>query len=211
MKTKENLIPLGTVCKLYNGIKTGDNKRFLSEKKLSKIYKPIVRGKDFSKYSIINQQMYVLFDSEQLWSNCNEEILSVNPKIIIRQTGDTITATIDKEGIYPMDTVHMIYESEIDLISLLGVINSEIFNTLHKSFVPETGKAFAEVKIANLKKINIPKPEIINNHKELKELVNEIVKENEKLGHDSFNEQVVKKIKFIETKINKKVKEMYGF
>lgn len=211
LKTKENLVPLGTVCKLYNGIKTGDNKRFLSEKKLSKIYKPIVRGKDFSKYSIINQQMYVLFDSEQLWSNCNEEILSVNPKIIIRQTGDTITATIDKEGIYPMDTVHMIYESEIDLISLLGVINSEIFNTLHKSFVPETGKAFAEVKIANLKKINIPKPEIINNHKELKELVNEIVKENEKLGHDSFNEQVVKKINFIETKINKIVKEMYGF
>lgn len=214
LKTNANLVSLGTVCKLYNGIKTGDNKNFLSENKLSKIYKPVVRGKDFSRYSIINGQMHVLFDPKQLWSNCNESILSVKPKIIIRQTGDTITATLDDIGIYPMDTVHMIYESEIDLINLLGIINSEIFNKLHKALVPETGKAFAEVKIANLKKINIPKSEIINNRSDLKELVETVLLENKKLANESsvsMQEQLIKKINFIESKINIIVKELYGF
>jgi len=214
LKSNTNLVPLGSVCKFYNGIKTGDNKKFLSEKKISKSYKPIVRGKDFSRYSIINQQMFVLFDPKQLWSNCNESILSVHPKIIIRQTGDTITGTLDDSGIFPMDTVHMIYESEIDLFSLLGVINSEIFNELHKALVPETGKAFAEVKIANLKKINIPKPELINKRNDLKELVEAVLSDNMKLSNEvseSMQEQIIKKVNYIQDKINIIVKELYGF
>jgi len=55
-----------------------------------------------------------------------------------------------------MDTVHFIYQSHYDYKFLLGIINSKFLNAYHQCLVPEFGKAFAEVKIANLKKLPVP-------------------------------------------------------
>jgi adenine-specific DNA-methyltransferase len=41
--------PLGSAAHFYNGIKTGDNKRFLSARKESSRYVPVVRGRDFDR------------------------------------------------------------------------------------------------------------------------------------------------------------------
>lgn len=212
LESNSNLILLNEVCKFYNGIKTGDNKKFLADKKISKLYKPVVRGKDFTKYSLIKIEKFVLFDPAQLWSNCNERYLSASPKILIRQTGDTITATIDKNGIYPMDTVHMIYESKVDFYCLLGILNSDYFNSLHRALVPEKGKAFAEVKISNLKKINIPKPDVINECGELKDLVQKILIENELLNAEIVERQKensIKKIIHYKSKVEELVATLY--
>jgi adenine-specific DNA-methyltransferase len=101
--------------------------------------------------------MYVLFDPKALWSNTDITKLGAKNKIIIRQTGDTLTATLDTDGVYCMDTVHFIYESQYDFKFLLGLINSKFLNTYHRLLVPESGKAFAEVKISNLQKLPIPR------------------------------------------------------
>ena len=179
-------------------------------KKKDKSYIPVVRGKDFGRYSPIKQQYFVWFDKNQLWSNHNEAILSVTPKILIRQTSDKIIATLDKVGYYPMDTVHMIYESQIALKTLLGIINSNIFNVKHKTLVPERGKAFAEVKISNLKKIYIPQK--INDNNKFQSLVDQMLDTQKKL-HATKSEQDRKhyqqKVDILDKQIDTLVYELY--
>ncbi|MCX7998988.1 MAG: hypothetical protein N3A69_08580, partial [Leptospiraceae bacterium] len=201
-------IPLSKICKFYNGIKTGNNTKFLSEKKLNDKYKPVIRGKDFQKYSKLEPKIFVLFDPRKLWSNCDESKLSIKNKIFIRQTGDTIIATYDDKGLYPMDTVHIIYESQIDLKVLLGIINSKIFNKLHSILVPEKGKTFAEVKIANLKKIRIPPiQKIIKKQDEIKKLVDEVLQIKKQSKIDQIS---IRKLAFLDKKLNSFVYELYN-
>ena len=59
-----NVKPLGEIADFYNGIKTGDNKRFLSEKKLNAKYKEVIRGRDVQRYSIEYGNGFVYFDPE---------------------------------------------------------------------------------------------------------------------------------------------------
>jgi hypothetical protein len=150
-----NFKPLGAVARFYNGIKTGDNKKFLSDQRTSPKHVPVIRGRDFDRYVEPEPIAFVYFDPEQLWSNTNETILGVKIKILIRQTGDKLAATIDQDGIFCMDTVHTIYEASVDRLFLLGLLNSHLLDCYHRFLVPETGKAFAEVKIANLKQLPV--------------------------------------------------------
>ena len=150
-----NFKPLGAVARFYNGIKTGDNKKFLSDQRTSPKHVPVIRGRDFDRYVEPRPIAFVYFDPKQLWSNTNKTILGVKIKILIRQTGDKLVATIDQDGIFCMDTVHMIYEANVDRLFLLGLLNSHLLNCYHRFLVPETGKAFAEVKIANLKQLPV--------------------------------------------------------
>ena len=156
LANKTLLQPLDKVVKFYNGIKTGDNKKYLSDKKSSPKHIPVLRGRDFERYGLARPSTFVYFDSSVLWSNTDETKLGVTEKIVIRQTGDTLTATLDKNGVFCMDTVHMIYESLFDMRFLIGLLNSHFLNFYHSCLVPEFGKAFAEVKIANLGKLPVP-------------------------------------------------------
>jgi len=153
---RKNMQPLKSVASFYNGIKTGDNKKFISKRKATSKHLPAVRGRDFERYGVAKPEIYVYFDPHKLWSNTDVAKLGAKKKILIRQTGDTLTATLDTNAIYCMDTVHFIYQSHYDYKFLLGIINSKFLNVYHQCLVPEFGKAFAEVKIANLKKLPIP-------------------------------------------------------
>jgi hypothetical protein len=147
--------PLGNLATLYNGIKTGDNKRFLTSSPSSPLHRKILRGRDINRYNLDFGDVWVLFDPEQLWSNTNQEMFESSPKIIIRQTGDTLVGALDKYQYYTMDTTHLIIPHTIEALYLLCLINSALMNWCHRSLVPEEGKAFAEVKIVNLQKLPI--------------------------------------------------------
>ena len=69
IKTKPNVVELGSIVKIYQGIITGDNKKYLSDKRSSDIWKPILKGKDINKYSTNFNSNYVYYSPEDLWSN----------------------------------------------------------------------------------------------------------------------------------------------
>ncbi|MDX3959782.1 TaqI-like C-terminal specificity domain-containing protein [Aliarcobacter skirrowii] len=141
----------------YNGIKTGDNNKFLSSEILDERYKPIVKGADFYKYTFPQTQMYVLFDPKQLWSNTNESMFLNKEKILIRRTSDHLVVSYDNLQKYILDTVHLLFDKsqKFNHKYLLSVLNSKLLNFLYQIIVPEVGKAFSEVKIVNLKKLPI--------------------------------------------------------
>jgi len=154
---KESISLSSSDFQFYNGIKTGNNKKFLSETKLDNRYKKIIRGGDFYKYTPLVSQMYVLFDPKQLWSNTKESMFTVDEKLIIRRTSDHLVITYDNQKNYPMDTTHLLYNTNDNyhVKYLLVVLLSKLMDLLYKTIVPRVGQAFAEVKIVNLKQLPI--------------------------------------------------------
>lgn len=166
-KSFEHSIPLGSDnFKFYQGIITGDNKKFLSEQQLDDRYRPIIRGRDFYKYTPLVNEMYVLFDPEQLWSNTNEEMYLVDEKLIFRQTSDHLVVTYDNLQKFSLDSTHIFFDKsqKFNHKYLLAIINSKLLNFLYQIIVPEVGKVFSQVKGVNLKKL--PIKEISLEHQE---------------------------------------------
>ena len=157
-KTFKGSIALGANnFQFYNGIKTGNNKKFLSEIKLDDRYKPVIRGRDFYKYTQLKNKIFVLFDPEQLWSNTNEDMYLVEEKLIFRQTSDHLVVTLDTNKNFTMDTTHLLFDksNKFSHKYLLVVLNSKLLNFLYQIIVPEIGKTFSEVKGVNLKKLPV--------------------------------------------------------
>ena len=70
-----------------------------------------------------------------------------------------------------MDTTHGIFDVKIDMHYLLGILNSKLISYWHRAYTSEKGRAFAEVKIANIKNI----PIISKENNEIVELVKDIM------------------------------------
>ncbi len=81
-------------------------------------------------------------------------------KIIMRQTSDSIRAVIDNNNFYPLNsilTLRLSEECPYSCLFILGVLNSKITNYVYQSISQEKGRAFAEVKPINVRKLFIPK------------------------------------------------------
>jgi type I restriction-modification system DNA methylase subunit len=82
------------------------------------------------------------------------------PKIVLRQTSDTIIATFDKSGFYAMNNVIILKlkpELDLDYKFVLACLNSKLINFMYMRITQEGSRTFAEVKPKNVKKLFIPK------------------------------------------------------
>lgn len=188
---------LETLCNFYNGIKTGDNKKFIKNSKEDNFDELVIRGRDIQRYFINQPSVFVHFDKKELWSNTNEDNLRKIPKILVRQTGDSIICALDNKGLLHMDTTHGLFDFKVDVHYLIGILNSKLISYWHRAYTSEKGRAFAEVKIANIKKIPIKLPE----NQEIIRIVKTIMS----MPSDDVNEY-----EKLDTKINELVMDLYG-
>ena len=158
-KAFNNSVLLGDVVQFYQGIITGDNKKFISIINLNDTYKPILRGADIQRYSYTFNENYVLFDKNLLWSNTNETVFETTPKLINRQTSSNLIVAYDESKMYSLDSTHCqtLINSSFSLKYLLCLENSKLLNHIYNFLVYEGGRAFAQVKTVNLKKLPIQK------------------------------------------------------
>jgi hypothetical protein len=156
LKSK-GIVEFGSIVRIYQGIITGDNKKYLSEKAASSVWKPILRGRNINRYSSQFNNTFVYYSPKDLWSNTDEKMFKVPAKIISRQTSDKLVATLDTEGYFTLDSTHVIHliNDKIDIKYLLGLYNSKLLNFLYQSKVQESGRVFAQVKTVNLKPLPI--------------------------------------------------------
>lgn len=81
------------------------------------------------------------------------------PKLIMRQTSDSIRCTFDENGYYTLNSI-LIFKKKSDEFSykyIASVLNSKLIDFFYKALTQEEGRAFAEVKPANVRKLYIPK------------------------------------------------------
>lgn len=86
-------------------------------------------------------------------------LLFEEPKIIMRQTSDSIRCVYDEEGFYVLNSI-LVFKKNTDEYSykyISTVLNSTLTDYLYKKLTQEEGRTFAEVKPANVRKLYIPK------------------------------------------------------
>jgi hypothetical protein len=78
-------------------------------------------------------------------------------KLIFRRTSDSLLVSYDNQSRFCLDTIHLLFciSDSFSHKFILSILNSKLLNFLYRVIVPEIGKAFAEVKIINLKKLPI--------------------------------------------------------
>lgn len=122
---------------------------------------PYIKGSNFNRYTGISVSNYLRHNYDDFLNEndifrFSPDILQTKPKLIYRQTSNKLVGTIDYNGHYCDKTVHVIINKHneiIDLHYVLGIFNSKLLNYLYSLLTEEKGRAFAQVKTINIKKL----------------------------------------------------------
>lgn len=84
------------------------------------------------------------------------------PKIIMRQTSDSIRCVYDDSNFYVLDSILVLKKNteQYSYKYLATVLNSTLIEYLYKNLTQEAGRTFAQVKPINVRKLYIPKATI---------------------------------------------------
>jgi len=170
-KVMKKSLPLKIIGNICNGLKPYEigkgippqtkeivqSRLFDADYKKDETYKPYLRGEDISKYSLNIQEPRWISYGRWLAAPRPETPFFATNKIVIRQTADSIIATIDDQQCLNLNNVHnlILKVEDYSIEFILSVLNSEFLSFVHRVFVPEFGRVFAEVKIVNLEKLPI--------------------------------------------------------
>ncbi len=171
-KIKRTCLPLKDIANICNGLKPYEvgkgnppqtkrdveNRIFDAEFKKDNTYKPYLRGEDFHKYDFNPNEPRWISYGDWLAAPRPTTPFFITKKIVIRQTADSIIATIDDKQYLNLNNVHnlILNVENYSLEFILALLNSKLLSFIHTMIVPEFGRVFAEVKIVNLEKLPIP-------------------------------------------------------
>ena len=170
-----NFKHLGDICEVHNGVKPFEQgkgtppqtkeiveeKPYISEEKEDDTFRPLLRGSLIEQYLIKWDGEYWISYGEWLAAPRDPSIFNADEKIVIRQTGDSLIASLDNEQFVVRNNMHAILPqaSRYNLSVILSLINSTFANWYYQNIVnPEKGEALAEVKRGYV--VQLPVPEL---------------------------------------------------
>lgn len=144
---------------------------------------PYIKGGNINKYSITQPTNYLRhnwksFLTEDDTFRFSADFFNKPEKIVYRQTSDKLVAALDCTQFATDKTVHIIVPkvgTNLNLKYLLGLLNSKLFNYYFSWFKKEEGKAFAQVKTVDIKRL----PFICKFEDEMVDLVSKILLESD--------------------------------
>jgi hypothetical protein len=226
-----NFFPIKDKYILKNGLNPGNIKHILiSENQETKNHKPIIWGKDISRYIIVWSGDYINYDASiglkislddlQSKKGMNKQNridfalrkpeLFENSKIVIRKTGDSLIACLDEEHYYFDTLLHGIYlkNSEYTLLYLLAILNSKPASLFYRLLHDIKGKVFAKISLDNLSSFPIPEGTTAVRN-QLAELADFLLKRTKELSIVNLKFQKLISSEFGLLKISKKLYSWY--
>lgn len=153
------------------GVVTGDNKTKLFSNPGDGM-EAIYSGKEVEKYKLLPAKNYILFDRSNLQQVAPDEIYRTPVKLLYQTISKYLKVAIDTSGSLSTNSANIIIPKleNIDVYSLLGLLNSDLYSYLHF-------KLFGGVnKIAKENLMALPLPKLTQRQNEtLKNLVLEIM------------------------------------
>lgn len=155
--------PLSSFCDVYNGVKPFETGKG-SPPQTPEIVKsqpyvregaapdpswsPLLRGSLVRPYGLSWNHDYWIKYGPWLAAPRAPAIFSAPKKIMVRQTGDSLVATLVGPGFVARNNLHVVLprEKSPDLRYVLGVIASRLMDFVYSMQNPEKGEALAEVK-----------------------------------------------------------------
>jgi hypothetical protein len=146
--------PLKSYCRITTGVrsKIGQKKIIATEEKGAKWKKGIVSGRQVTPYHIGWEGHYLHIDGSLLFAGGWDASIVEHPKIMIRQTGDSIIAAIDHDQLYHLNNVHSLSPlgPDVSLPFLCAVLNSRLMNRYYHLISLELGRPMAQTDIETL-------------------------------------------------------------
>ncbi|MBI5560130.1 MAG: N-6 DNA methylase [Deltaproteobacteria bacterium] len=234
-KIRDNSRPLKNIFTVYNGVKpfekgkgtppqteqTMRDKPFVKEGKApDKKWLPLLRGSLIQRYQNLWNKDYWISYGPWLAAPRDPEIFGAPLKIMVRQTGDSIIATMIEGGFIARDNLHVVLPEDTahNLRYILGIINSRLIDFIYTLMNPEKGEALAQVKKYHVEQlpirtIDFKNPKEKSLHDKMVSLVDRMLGLNKKLRkvktpHD--RELIERHLKATDNRIDKLVYELYG-
>jgi len=118
------------------GLRTGDNPRFLNNRKVSELHRKVLAGADIFRYGHDWSGTYVLYDRGQLDAPRDEQFWIAPERIIVQEVRNVhlprrIVACLDTEGFIGLNTTNVIIsrlESQLSLQYLMAIFSSRLLN-----------------------------------------------------------------------------------
>ncbi len=100
---------------------------------------------------------YASFVGEGESISVNHEWARKQPKILTRQTGDSIIAALDTECFYTGRSLHstVVKDSDYSYRYLCAILNSGLITHIYRALSQEEGRAQAQVKLVNVRRLPI--------------------------------------------------------
>lgn len=114
-------------------------------------------GREIDRYWLQWAGGYVSLDPALIKSGGNRAYYE-QPKLLLRQTADSLRAVYDDQGYYCLNNIHLLVPARPDanLRALLGLINSTPFGRFYRAVAMETGRLYAQVDLDLLENLPVP-------------------------------------------------------
>ena len=235
-KIEQNTVNLKVVCDVVVGIKPYQvgkgqpkqtreivkNRSFDATYKKDNTYRHYIRGSDINRYCTQWDQTHWVSYGQWLAEPRKRENFDAKEKIIIRQTSDSLVATLDQEQFLCLNNTHTINlkSTQYDLRYILALINSRLMNYFYQSLNPEKGEVLAEVKATNVKqlpirRIDFDNPKERKMHDDLVALVDRMLELNKRLApiratYCNERDELLREIERADKEIDNLVYDLYG-
>ncbi len=142
-------------------------KSILANKQNGPAFRPgLISGAELSPFKIDWQGNFIEIIPEKLFAGGFDPDLVSNPKVLVRQTGDSLVAAADFSGLYHLNNVH----SFVPLIApgrrheqvyyYTSILNSSFFRYFYGLKTREQKRALAQIDIETVEHLPLPSAEM---------------------------------------------------
>ncbi len=210
--------PLGEICTINQGLRTGDNARYLSPRRRSSLWRHAVGGKDVGRYEPLRNGTYVYYNPDVLDAPRDPAIFESREKIVVQEIRNItlarrIVATYDNRRFYCLQSTNVINlrTTALDrwpLLYVLGILNSALVNFFFRQSFPGNN----HIASNQLAQIPIAAPAPMSS-KQLVALVTSILGTHRKLAAARLatdKDRLKREIAATDQQIDRLVYDLYG-
>jgi len=164
LKRLSNNDKIQSIAKVWRGLTTGDDEKFLSGSKLSEIYKPILTGSEIQRYYHNNIVKYVYYDQKLLDRARDERIFILKEKLISKFVGNRLSFCYDNEQNYVINTAcsFELLDNDFSIKYLLCLLNSRLLDYYFQMIFSDSRTTFPIMKSGSIEQLPIIKIDMAN-------------------------------------------------
>lgn len=215
---------LGDRFYLRQCIKTGNDDAYVkvSPVKLADPWKVTIRGRSIQRYNIVEKNLFLKYGPwlARNWKNVS---FYETQKIVVRETGSRIIATIDMKNRYILSSLYGIYAKSpaepVSLFFLLGILNSKLATFyLKKTALDLSRGAFTKMRTNQLARLPVYRFDPQNKQdvvlrKAVEDNARKIIKlcEEQNKARDTINGNLYRRqFEFYDKQIDHLIYQLYG-
>jgi hypothetical protein len=152
LRLTDRLPRLNSVLNGYTGIRslTGRNS-ITGRSQVNKDWRRgITSGAQVKRFQVLWDGDWINVNPDLLFKGGFNEQIVEKPKILVRQTGDSLVCAFDEGGLYHLNNVHSFSPTagaNLDMLTLCALMNSTLWKHIYRLRTRETGRALAQVDI----------------------------------------------------------------